>query len=208
MAKEREEWWAKQLERERERQSVWEESLATVVKEGEVLERELRTRSRRRGSRFFDASVGSGTVDGMGTLGLRPSKLAASKSSSVPEEVTTPAYVAVFSGSPPPLSELSRRTSVTVPSSARTLTHENIPLPPIAGDWDRGMDKTDNDLDTETNRLSVESATTRIGRDRPGSVMSTTSSLRPMSTASSTSRGSFGSSVASVRDEELSRRRG
>jgi hypothetical protein len=70
MAKDREEWWAKQLERERKRQSVWEESLTTVVKEGEVLERELRTRSRRRGSQFFDVNVASGTGDGMGTLRL------------------------------------------------------------------------------------------------------------------------------------------
>ena len=49
MVKDREEWWKAQLQRERERQAVWEESLQTVVREGEVLERELRTRSRRRG---------------------------------------------------------------------------------------------------------------------------------------------------------------
>ena len=54
MSKEREEWWKSQLQRERERQSVWEESLQTVVREGEALERELRLRSRKRGSRFFD----------------------------------------------------------------------------------------------------------------------------------------------------------
>ena len=54
MSKEREEWWKSQLQRERERQSVWEESLQTVVREGEALERELRVRSRKRGSRFFD----------------------------------------------------------------------------------------------------------------------------------------------------------
>jgi hypothetical protein len=112
MAREREEWWVKQLEREREKQCVWEESLATVVKEGEVLERELRTRGRRRGSRFFDASVLS---DGMGTLRVRPSKLAASKATSVPEEGPSPPYVAAFSDSPTPLSELSRQTSIAVP---------------------------------------------------------------------------------------------
>ncbi|KAL4063740.1 Oxysterol-binding protein-domain-containing protein [Scleroderma citrinum] len=57
MSKDREEWWRSQLQRERERQSVWEESLQTVVREGEALERELRLRSRKRGSRFFDAST-------------------------------------------------------------------------------------------------------------------------------------------------------
>ncbi|GLB39485.1 putative OSBP family protein [Lyophyllum shimeji] len=42
MVREREAWWRRQLERERRRQRVWEESLATVVREGETLERELR----------------------------------------------------------------------------------------------------------------------------------------------------------------------
>jgi hypothetical protein len=32
MAKDREEWWKAQLQRERDRQTVWEESLQTVVK--------------------------------------------------------------------------------------------------------------------------------------------------------------------------------
>ncbi|KAI6112236.1 Oxysterol-binding protein-domain-containing protein [Pisolithus croceorrhizus] len=57
MSKEREEWWRSQLRRERERQTVWEESLQTVVREGETLEKELRARSRRRGSRFFDGGT-------------------------------------------------------------------------------------------------------------------------------------------------------
>jgi hypothetical protein len=38
MAREREEWWSGKLEREKERQGFWEESLASVVKEGEALE--------------------------------------------------------------------------------------------------------------------------------------------------------------------------
>lgn len=57
MAKEREDWWKSQLQRERERQTIWEESLQTVVREGEALEKELRARSRKRGSRFFDVGL-------------------------------------------------------------------------------------------------------------------------------------------------------
>ena len=73
MVQERETWWRRSLEKERKRQKVWEESLATVVKEGETLERELRARSRKRGSRFFDVSVGEG---GLGTVrGKRTSVL-------------------------------------------------------------------------------------------------------------------------------------
>ncbi|KAK0212711.1 Oxysterol-binding protein-domain-containing protein [Desarmillaria ectypa] len=62
MVKVREEWFRKQLQKERDKSTLWEESFATVVKEGESLEKELRIRSRRRGSRFFDAAEVSGTV--------------------------------------------------------------------------------------------------------------------------------------------------
>lgn len=78
MAKEREEWWKAQLQRERERQSIWEESLQSVVREGETLERELRTRSRKRGSRFFDVGMGDVVRQRPATMGL--------ESLSVPEE--------------------------------------------------------------------------------------------------------------------------
>lgn len=82
MVREREEWWMRQLGKERRRQKFWEESLATVVKEGETLERELRVRSRRRGSRFFDASVS----EGKGTVKHRPSILGAPAAATVSEE--------------------------------------------------------------------------------------------------------------------------
>lgn len=62
MSKDREQWFKKQLASERARQSVWEESLATVVREGANLEEELRMRSRRRGSRVFGPSEAFGSV--------------------------------------------------------------------------------------------------------------------------------------------------
>lgn len=80
MAKEREEWWKSQLQRERERQTIWEESLQTVVREGEALERELRTRARKRGSRAFDAGLQDA---GSATARQRPISLTAT-SSTVP----------------------------------------------------------------------------------------------------------------------------
>ncbi len=64
MAKDRENWFKRQLASERARQSVWEESLATVVKEGAKLEEELRVRSRRRGSRVFGFSEAFREGDG------------------------------------------------------------------------------------------------------------------------------------------------
>jgi hypothetical protein len=47
MAKERDDWWRARISREQRRQSVWEQSLQSVVQDGEALERELRGRSRR-----------------------------------------------------------------------------------------------------------------------------------------------------------------
>jgi len=64
MTKDREEWWKAQVQRESETQTVWEEGLQTVLREREVLERELRIRMRKWGSRFFDV----GANDDMGTL--------------------------------------------------------------------------------------------------------------------------------------------
>ncbi|KAF8995937.1 Oxysterol-binding protein-domain-containing protein [Cyathus striatus] len=64
MVSQREGYFKKEVQRERERQKVWEESLASVVREGEALEKELRLRSRKRGSRVFMGSTsgGSGSV--------------------------------------------------------------------------------------------------------------------------------------------------
>ncbi|KAI0074811.1 hypothetical protein K474DRAFT_1647551 [Panus rudis PR-1116 ss-1] len=73
MVKEREDWWKDEVKRERDRQNVWEESLRIVVQEGQALEEELRSRSRRR-SRMGDSSYF--TVTEFGTLKNRPSTLA------------------------------------------------------------------------------------------------------------------------------------
>lgn len=99
MTKEREEWWRSQLQRERERQTIWEESLQTVVREGEALERELRTRSRKRGSRFFDVGM---QVAGPATARQRPLSLAAA-SSAVPSTQASTYFTAVEETPPVPL---------------------------------------------------------------------------------------------------------
>ncbi|KAK2463943.1 hypothetical protein APHAL10511_003994 [Amanita phalloides] len=57
MVSEREIWLRRRLGEEQGRQRVWEESLKVVVKEGEDLERELRARSRKRGSTFLGMPV-------------------------------------------------------------------------------------------------------------------------------------------------------
>ena len=56
----REEWYKKKLKSERRRQSVWEESLKTVVREGEMLENELKERRRRGSVRVGELDLGGG----------------------------------------------------------------------------------------------------------------------------------------------------
>jgi len=71
MVKERDDWWRARLTREQRRQAVWEQSLQSVVQEGEALERELRRHSRRHIR--IDSSTSGG--EGLGTVKARPSAL-------------------------------------------------------------------------------------------------------------------------------------
>ncbi|EKM77467.1 hypothetical protein AGABI1DRAFT_76921 [Agaricus bisporus var. burnettii JB137-S8] len=67
MSKDREQCFQKALAQEKARQKVWEESLATVVREGATLEEELRNRSRKRGSKIF--GPGEGFVAALSGIG-------------------------------------------------------------------------------------------------------------------------------------------
>jgi oxysterol-binding protein 1 len=71
MTKERDDWWRVRISREQRRQSIWEQSLQSVVQEGEDMERELRRHSRRH------TRIGSSTPggEGGGTVKARPSAL-------------------------------------------------------------------------------------------------------------------------------------
>ncbi|KAI9513276.1 Oxysterol-binding protein-domain-containing protein [Russula earlei] len=71
MAKERDDWWRARLAREQRRQAIWEQSLQSVVQEGEALERELRRHSRRQTRIDSTSSAG----EGIGTVKARPSAL-------------------------------------------------------------------------------------------------------------------------------------
>ena len=95
MVKEREEWYKSKLERERERQNIWEESLQAVVREGDMLEKELRSRFRRR-SRA--PSLGQEA-----TVRRRPSALVSSPKAEVMTPVAAyPTPVPQLESPPPP----------------------------------------------------------------------------------------------------------
>ncbi|KAI0303969.1 Oxysterol-binding protein-domain-containing protein [Russula brevipes] len=69
LVKERDDWWRARLAHEQQRQTVWEQSLQSVVQEGEALERELRRHSRRH------IRIDSSSGEGLGTVKARPSAL-------------------------------------------------------------------------------------------------------------------------------------
>ncbi|KAF8484649.1 Oxysterol-binding protein-domain-containing protein [Russula ochroleuca] len=71
MVKERDDWWRARIMHEQQRQTVWEQSLQSVVQEGEALERELRRHSRRH-TRIESSTSGG---EGLGTVKARPSAL-------------------------------------------------------------------------------------------------------------------------------------
>ena len=119
MSREREEWWSKQLKKERARQHFWEESLATVVKEGEDLEKELRQRSRRRGSRVFGPSL-AGTISGAATAKGRPSLLAMTTPGGTVKQVP----LAVVEEPPSPQDQSSPPASGLTPRYPQ-------PMPPV-----------------------------------------------------------------------------
>jgi len=124
MAREREEWYAAQLKKERTRQQFWEESLAVVVKEGETLEQELRARSRRRGSRVFGPSL-TGTLTG-GTEKKRPSVLGLHGASTFRQH-PVPSPVVEEPGSPPSADAVS-----PPPSTAATVKFREKGPPSVA----------------------------------------------------------------------------
>lgn len=75
MVRAREDWYREALRKERARQNVWEESLQAVVAEGELMERELRAKARRRSRLATDAS-GFVTASEMSSLpGTQPNTL-------------------------------------------------------------------------------------------------------------------------------------
>ncbi|KAF5380142.1 hypothetical protein D9615_006306 [Tricholomella constricta] len=134
MSRQREAWWRRQLERERKRLKFWEESLATVVREGETLEKELRVRSRKRGSRFFDSAEG--------TLRQRPSHLGIPGVGKTVQEEPRVSAKEYFPEAPtaveqPPPRETPKRTQTqeTItpsPSRTPTLTTPTLPAVPLS----------------------------------------------------------------------------
>ncbi|THH16409.1 hypothetical protein EW146_g4224 [Bondarzewia mesenterica] len=111
MVNERDEWWHARLAREQERQTLWEESLASVVREGEELERELRTQARRH-SRVIEPSTGS---EAMGTIRPRPSKKLTLSPPPMEEDTTAkaeePQTATVYTAVPPTATTLRGQPS-------------------------------------------------------------------------------------------------
>lgn len=121
MVREREDWWKDKLDRERERQNVWEESLQAVVREGEIMEKELRNKARRRSKTLTMDSSGYLTASEMGTLRNRPSALGLAGLEGPLEAVESP--------EPTPVPTVTAPVATPTPTKAvpTPLPAENIP---------------------------------------------------------------------------------
>jgi hypothetical protein len=113
MATQRDEWWKSKLQREKLSQSIWQDSFASVVREGEALEQELRKQARRRGKGFADE--GKGTIK---QISITSSPVA----SSIPEEFMSPALQTPRVSTGPltaaldtPTPTVKRRSSMSIP---------------------------------------------------------------------------------------------
>ena len=121
MVKEREEWYKSKLDKERDRQNVWEESLQAVVREGDMLEKELRSRFRRRSTAQTD-----------GTIRMRMSQLVGSPTLGAGEPVTTPTLLGSpmqQTASPVPVEEVPGLPAL--PSPTGTLSRIGARRPSI-----------------------------------------------------------------------------
>ncbi|KAI0641225.1 Oxysterol-binding protein-domain-containing protein [Trametes meyenii] len=125
MVKDREEWYKGKLERERERQNIWEESLQAVVREGDRLEQELRSRFRRR-SRAPSASAGAGD-----TIRRRTSQLVASPVTPTVETPTalSAAIAAIPQEEPPTTQAEASASTAVVPQRSSPVQRPGIPSP-------------------------------------------------------------------------------
>jgi hypothetical protein len=134
MVKERDSWWKARLEKEKMSQSVWEESLASVVKEGEALEEELRKQSRKRGSRFID--------DAKATI-KQKQRPTPPVSSAFPDEVTSPALPTPRAAAVPAIEVITPTQGSNPITSPPTTAKASTAVP-------RGADNDDNhDTDEE-----------------------------------------------------------
>jgi hypothetical protein len=141
ISRERDAWWRRRLLRAKTKQTAWEKSLASAVREGEELERELRMRSRKRGSRFFDADLANSmaSIGANGTLKARGKRATLTSSSvleepsadspeqetarALPEEPTRPALatLSVATDTPGPAPGLAPVSSAVRSETADTL---------------------------------------------------------------------------------------
>ncbi|KAF7325030.1 Oxysterol-binding protein [Mycena kentingensis (nom. inval.)] len=137
VSRERDAWWRKKVARARAKAAAWERSLTSSVREAETLEQELRLRSRKRGSRFFDAGEMAGFATGAnGTLKARQKRMSMLATTAVEEApVESPTALAfkteekpLETARPAPAPMTTPPTVVTQPPPApvRSLTAETL----------------------------------------------------------------------------------
>ncbi|CAK5274399.1 unnamed protein product [Mycena citricolor] len=140
VARERDTWWRKHYAKAKAKQNAWEQSLDSAVRESEILERELRARSRKRGSRFFDSGeTANGTLTLKGRR--RMSMLVATPPvQEVAAESELPAAIVVS----PPIGEAPLQSPALMSPSA-TLSPPVSSDPNYFNDNESAIDTDDED---------------------------------------------------------------
>ena len=155
MVKDREDWWKAKLDREHQRQNLWEESLQLVVKDSQTLEDELRTQSRRR-SRMVEPSFATAMThdESQGTIKARSPQVGSPMS----DTATSFAEHSPALSSPPqspPLSvgfvrrPVSRQASATSPVQSIMATSVSLTFSAAGAAPDMEQDGFDTDEEDE-----------------------------------------------------------
>ena len=135
MSNEREEWFKRKLEKEKERGQVWEESLQMVVREGDILEKELKKRVRGEKERDSRVSRERSSSRLRTAASIRPM-------SAVPSSVQS---ISPLDGIPPKMSTPARVISplVTSPAEAAIFTPPRLMISSadIVNDEDTAVDE-------------------------------------------------------------------
>ncbi|GJJ09010.1 hypothetical protein Clacol_003231 [Clathrus columnatus] len=130
MVKEREQWFRDTLKKERDRAAMWEESLSVVVKEGAMLEDEIRKRERARSARrrslLLNGEGGSMTLRQKPTRDLPALPDIADAISSMSSPPTSP-LIAIANLEQAPTAE-SRTVPPVVVTSSLSLMAERVAL--------------------------------------------------------------------------------
>ncbi|KAI0653811.1 Oxysterol-binding protein-domain-containing protein [Cubamyces menziesii] len=164
MVRDREEWYKTKLERERERQNIWEESLQAVVREGDRLEQELRSRFRRRSRAPSAGTAQNDTIRRRSLIVASPTSSTAQTAAAIvapADPAEAPSSPAEVTSPTPTATQFPPAQRPAIPSPSHSMTGRSFTLikstggfPPAEDDEEALTDEEDEFFDAiESNNL-------------------------------------------------------